>query len=209
MSRKIGVSIGLGATLVVVMWLWLFRDKPSTPSQRYAKAAFTRPTYLSDLGKEFSIQIAGIDGLKGVPTIECGKKTTLDVTLPRKSGGVIESLFVVPRLTSQGDEGFRQMDVHCDLILALNRSSNPADPLKDDCHMRAEWKLRAGDYVVRYYRQTMSYDTEKGPPVTELLGEGRLIVVNSKADESNCGSFPLSDKKNLIPLTIIESEPKP
>ena len=75
--------------------------------------------------------------------------------------------------------------------------------------MKVEWKLRAGDYVVRYYRQTMSFDAEKGPPVTEFLGEGRLIVIKSKSDDSDCGYFPLSDRKNLIPLTIIDKEAKP
>lgn len=209
MSRKTWGVVGLGTTLFAIGWFLFFREKPRTPSEDHARAAFTRPTTLSDSSEGFSIQIAGVDGLKDVPAIECGTKTMLEVVLPRKSGRVFEVLFVVPRLPSQGEEGFRWIDSQgCDLFLGLSRDGRREELHKNKYSLKERFNLRAGEYRVRYYRQTMNVDAEQGPPVTELLGEGRLMVVTPKSGDADCGFLPLSSDKHKMPLFVTNEESK-
>ena len=53
--------------------------------------------------------------------------------------------------------------------------------------------------MVRYFLQSSSFDAEKGPPVTELLGEGRLVVTKSKLGSADDGQIPLENESLKIP----------
>lgn len=209
MSRKTLGVVGLSAAIAFVGWFLMFQPRPKTPSDEHADAAFTRPTTLSTASQDFQIRIAGVDGLTAVPTVESCTKTEVEVILLQKPGQLMEILFVVPRLPSQGEEGFHWMDTQgCDLLLALQRDGRPVELHKNITRRKETFKLQPGEYVVRYYRQAMDFDGEKGPPVTEFLGEGRLLVVQPKSGETDCGLIPLSSEKNKIPLLLAEEEPK-
>ena len=210
MSRKTMGVVGLGTASAFVIWFLMFKPQVITASNEYGKAAFTRPTTPSTASKDFKIQIDGVDGLTAVPRVECCAKTTVEVILPQKPGRLTEILFVVPRLPSQGDEGFQWMDTQgCDLLLGLNRDGRPVELHKNITRMKAAFRLQPGEYVVRYYRQSINSDPEQGPPLTELLGVGRLVVVEPKSGEADCGLIPLSSEKEKIPLFLAKEGPMP
>lgn len=210
MSRKTLGVVGLCTALACAAWFLMFKPQPMTASQEYAQAAFTRPTTPSTASQDFQIRIAGVDGLTAVPTVESCTKTEVEVILPQKPGQLIEILFVVPRLPSQGEEGFHWMDTQgCDLLLALNRDGRPVEFHKNTTRRKETFRLQPGEYVVRYYRQSNQADPEKGPPVTELLGEGRLVVIPPKSGVADCGLIPLSSDKHKIPLLLADEEPQP
>ena len=121
MSRKTWGVVGLGATLFVVVWLLLLREKARTPSEEYARAAFTRPTILPTIPSGLRVRIANTDGLSGVPTVESGVSVTIEVTLPPSKDPELGFVFVVPRLRSQGAEGFHWIYPSCDQILGLSK----------------------------------------------------------------------------------------
>ncbi len=205
MSQKTWRVVGLVAMLTLVVCWWAFRGKPSTPNEVYTKAAFTRPTRLAPSSGEFAVFIDGMDALAEVPTVASNQEIPIVVILPQDSApGLLESIWVVPRLPSQDPEGFEWMDALCDLILGL--PSPVPTPLGEgrECNTRGTFRLRPGEYVLRYYRQISNFDAEKGPPRNEFLGQGRLRVIPSESTEPSF--VPLEDKKNIMRLFKPESE---
>jgi len=204
MSRKTYGVVGLGAMLAIAAYLGIFSEKPRTPSEEQARAAFTRPTVLAPAAGDFGIFIEGVDALSEVPKVPCNELVSLMLALPPNDPQEVESIWIVTRLPSQGPEGFEWMDIHCDVMLGLN-DPKPAT-LGDgrQFRMKAKFSLKPGDYVVRYYRQLSHFDPEKGPPRNEYLGQGRLEVTASKSESPSF--LPLEDKRNTIHLLRPQSE---
>ncbi len=198
MTKKTWSVLGGIALLLVLAWLCMPRKKPSR-NQEFADATFTRPSALSESAKEFTVKIEGVDGLHGVPTVACNTTTLIEITFPQPLTRDIHSILIVPRLPSQGEEGFLWEDVHCDLRFALDSNSLIS---RNSLTYRVEQNIRwnPGEYVVRYYRQIIRFDAEQGPPLTEYLGEGHIRVETLSPGDAVTGVTPLAEKKYLIPL---------
>ena len=169
--------------------------------QKYAGAAFSRPTSQSLSAKSFSIRIAGVDGVRGVPTIKCGGRIVIDVELPPLGEQFSEALLVVPRLRNQGADGFGWIDYQgCDFFLSLGQNARPEPSKRNKYKFNQSFNLRAGEYTVRYYRYVNGEDPESMISYYELLGEGSLIVLVPESGNVHCGLIPLSDEKCRMPV---------
>ena len=205
MSRMAWGGIGL-AIIIIGLGAWWLSPIPLTPNQRFAREVFTRPTSLTERSVEFSIRINDVDGIGKVPSVECNAKAIIEVAISGLGSSEIETLTIVPRLPEQGEDGFAWMDARgCDLHSALSPSA--PSPKNHAQQHREKFNLRAGEYVVRYYLQSMNISRDDGElPRTELLGEGRLVVAPPQSNETDCGLIPLSNKANLIPMGIPSNE---
>lgn len=209
MSRKTWSIVGLGIIFLAAAWFLLSGHRPRTPSDNYAKAAFTRPTILSNSANGFRVQIAKTDGIKDVPSVESGVSVSIEVTLPEDQDPEIGFVFVVPRLLSQGAEGFYWIYPSCDHMLGLSKDGRTVKGAARTLKQKVKFNLRPAEYVVRYYLQSSPFDAEKGPPMTEFLGEGRLVVTNSKSGAADTSLVPLEDESQKIPSFRPSNEETP
>lgn len=195
----------IGLAVVLGLCLWAFTPASLTPAEEYAKATFTRPKRLASSSESFAIFIDGVDALANVPTVASHQKVMIGVVLP--PGDVTrecEVILVVPRLPSQDPEGFEWMDFKCDPILALNKPVPTTLGDGRQFYSHTTFSLRPGEYMVRYYRQIIQGDPEKGPPRNEFVGQGRLLVTESESTEPTF--VPLEDKKNSVRLYQPDNE---
>ncbi len=200
-SRKSWGLVGLGIILACMFfWMHLSREK-WTPLQKHAGLAFTRPASPSSSANSFSIRIAGVDGVRGVPTIKCGGKIFIDVEITPLGEQFSEALLVVPRLRNQGADGFKWIDYQgCDFYLALGQNVRPDPSKRIKYRFKESFNLRAGEYTLRYYRYINGEDPESMISYFELLGEGSLVVLVPESGSVDCGLIPLSDEKRRMPV---------
>ena len=207
MSRKTWGLVGLGTTLILALFWWAFRGKPLTPLEERTKIAFTRPTRLAPSSEEYSIFINGDDALKQIPSVPSNQKVSIAVFAPEDSTPDIfkkNLLLIIPRLSSQGPEGFEWMCTRCDLIVGLRNAPRPALGEGQAFKAHATFNLKPGEYVLRFYHQFGPFDAENGPDQTEFVGQGQLKVTASKSTEPSF--VPLEDKRSMIPLMRPEDE---
>ncbi len=193
MSKKTWSLVS--AAVVLGLLLWAFKPAPLTPSNKYGKATFTRPTKIAASAKDIAISIDGVDAIAEIPSVPTNHKVSIGVVLPLGVDRELEMIIVVPRLPSQDPDGFEWIDARCDSILPLN---SPVPTTLGDgrqFYTNTTFCLRPGEYMVRYYRQIMNFDPEKGPSRNEFVGQSRLVVTESKSTEPTY--VPLEDKKSI------------
>lgn len=205
MSRKTLGLVGLFVVVVFIVYWWSFRIKPMTPLEEHFRAAFTRPRQLAPVSNDILIYIGGDNAQDSIPTVISHQRVPVSVILPQDGvPGVLEFLRIVPRLPSQDPGGFDSMDVSCDLTLGLNWPHPPALGEGREFVTDAAFPLKPGNYVLRFYRERMFFDSEKGPTRFEWIGQGQLRVTPSPSHLP--GVTPMEVQKNLIPLYQDESE---
>lgn len=198
MSRKNLLLVGAAAILFLALCFWGMK-KPITPAQQHYRAAMTRPTQLAPSASEVSIYINGVDAFRDVPRVASHQKLNIGVILPASEGNHLADIMnVVPRLPSQGPEGFQWTDLLCDPVLSLNHPVPAVLGEGRQFYTSMTFCLPPGEYIVRYYRTITHFDPEKRPPVNEFVGQGRLEITASVSAENTY--VPLEVKKNTFRL---------
>ena len=206
MSRKMWGVVSVVTMLTLAVCWWAFRGQPSIPANDPARSMFLRPTKLAPSAAGFGILIDGIDALEEVPTVACNQKVSLTVISSEgRDPNAMNLFYIVQRLPNQGSEGLKWTDISCDLSMGLN---NPRPtPLGTDWafDLQATFRLRPGEYVLRYYRHFRNLRNEEELPRTEFVGEGRLRVIPSPSTEPSF--IPLENKKTLILNPVSKENP--
>ena len=196
-------GICLSVLLVIVFGIfWLNPETKPSSTEAQFQAAFLRPISISTKGERFSIQFNGQDALAYVVKVESGHNIEVVARfppLPLSENDRSQSIQIVPRLLSQGDDAFQWFDTRTECFVTWGGSpeEDPHQERPPKCAIR--FKLRPGEYRLRYYLQIKYLHPESGLPEKYLLAESRMTVTG----DPKTGFLPLEDPKNMI---RVESE---
>lgn len=199
MSKK-WTLIGTGVVLLALFIGLSMRPKPLTPRELSTRAGFTYPTTLALGIEDFRIVLNGVDAKNGVPEIPSGARFKARVTT-MPIDRTFEGFEILPRLLEQEHDGYKSFDIRCDLLEGLSNGKNEKDGMIT-YEFSEKFKLRPGDYVVRYYRSLKSFD-EDVLLKRELIAIGKLKIIPGPLPPEDA-VVPLADKRNLLPM--LESE---
>lgn len=184
---------------IVIAMLWPRQSSSEHLISQRVRASFARPVVTSAKGKEFSVQFNRQDVQQQIVTVESGRNFDVLAKFPpldAPPGTKSQSLTIVPRLTSQGEEAFQWFDARIDTAVSWSGNSSVDPHQEHPPKVPVRFHLRPGEYRVRFYLEIQFTDPEKGMSEKHLLAESSLLVTGPQ----NAGVVPLDDPNNKFPV---------